>query len=41
MSLEPKRLVVIGGGVAGLVGAVDCAKVGISVTVVESASWAR
>lgn len=36
MSLTPKRVVVIGGGVAGLVGAVDCAKVGISVTVVES-----
>lgn len=36
MSLEPKRLVVIGGGVAGLVGAVDCAKVGISVTVVDA-----
>jgi len=36
MSLTPKRVVVIGGGVAGLVGAVDCAKVGIDVTVVES-----
>ncbi|WP_431031112.1 protoporphyrinogen/coproporphyrinogen oxidase [Plantibacter sp. RU18] len=37
MSLTPKRVVVIGGGIAGLVGAIDCAKVGIDVTVVESA----
>lgn len=31
-----KRLVVIGGGIGGLVAALDCASVGIDVTVVES-----
>ena len=34
--LEPLRVVVIGGGVAGLVTALDCARVGIRVTVLEA-----
>ena len=35
--IEPRHVVVIGGGVAGLVAALDCARVGIRVTVIESA----
>lgn len=38
--IEPRRVLVIGGGVAGLVAALDCARVGIRVTVVESAERA-
>jgi oxygen-dependent protoporphyrinogen oxidase len=33
--IEPRHVVVIGGGAAGLVAALDCARVGIRVTVVE------
>ncbi|SFN41113.1 protoporphyrinogen oxidase [Mycetocola miduiensis] len=36
--IEPRHVVVIGGGAAGLVAALDCARVGIRVTVVERAS---
>lgn len=35
--IEPRHVVVIGGGAAGLVAALDCARVGIRVTVVERA----
>ncbi len=38
--IEPRHVLVIGGGVAGLVAALDCARVGIRVTVVESADRA-
>lgn len=33
--IEPRHVVVIGGGAAGLVAALDCARVGIRVTVIE------
>jgi len=33
---EPQHLIVIGGGVAGLVAALDCARAGVRVTVVEA-----
>ncbi|MET4637825.1 protoporphyrinogen oxidase [Mycetocola sp. 2940] len=35
--IEPRHVLVIGGGVAGLVAALDCARVGIRVTVVDRA----
>ncbi|MET0783711.1 MAG: FAD-dependent oxidoreductase, partial [Leifsonia flava] len=35
--IEPRHVVVVGGGVAGLVAALDCARVGIRVTVIERA----
>jgi oxygen-dependent protoporphyrinogen oxidase len=35
--IEPRHVVVVGGGAAGLVAALDCARVGIRVTVVERA----
>lgn len=35
--IEPRHVVVIGGGAAGLVAALDCARVGIRVTVIERA----
>ncbi|MCP2032882.1 oxygen-dependent protoporphyrinogen oxidase [Okibacterium sp. HSC-33S16] len=38
--IEPRHVLVIGGGVAGLVAALDCARVGIRVTVVEKAERA-
>jgi oxygen-dependent protoporphyrinogen oxidase len=38
--IEPRHVVVIGGGAAGLVAALDCARVGIRVTVVERSSSA-
>ena len=36
--IEPRSVVVIGGGAAGLVAALDCARVGIRVTVIERAA---
>ena len=38
--IEPRHVLIIGGGVAGLVAALDCARVGIRVTVVESSERA-
>lgn len=38
--IEPRHVLVIGGGVAGLVAALDCARVGIRVTVVDRAESA-
>ncbi|PWC06900.1 protoporphyrinogen oxidase [Mycetocola zhujimingii] len=38
--IEPRHVLVIGGGIAGLVAALDCARVGIRVTVVEAADRA-
>ncbi|WP_187978107.1 NAD(P)/FAD-dependent oxidoreductase [Mycetocola sp. JXN-3] len=35
--IEPRHVVVVGGGVAGLVAALDCLRVGIRVTVIEAA----
>ena len=35
--IDPRHVVVVGGGVAGLVAALDCARVGIRVTVIERA----
>ncbi|MBG6237492.1 oxygen-dependent protoporphyrinogen oxidase [Mycetocola sp. CAN_C7] len=35
--IEPRHLVVVGGGIAGLVVALDCARVGIRVTLIEKA----
>ncbi|RLP76797.1 FAD-dependent oxidoreductase [Mycetocola tolaasinivorans] len=34
--IEPRHIVIVGGGVAGLVAAVDCLRVGIRVTVLEA-----
>lgn len=38
--IEPRHVVVVGGGVAGLVAALDCARVGMRVTVIERAEAA-
>jgi oxygen-dependent protoporphyrinogen oxidase len=38
--IEPRHVLVVGGGVAGLVAALDCARVGIRVTLVEKSEYA-